>query len=134
MLGKLSDGSAAYAEKECAFEQDIDISGEAGAVTIKTESSSYTISDEGVEAKAALKAEITAQRGGELRLLKSITLLTDKPKARDKNCAVKICYADPEGDLWEIAKKYSTSAEAIAEENSAEPADGRRILIIPMKN
>ena len=47
---------------------------------------------------------------------------------------MKICYADPEGDLWEIAKKYSTSAEAIAEENSAEPADGRRILIIPMKN
>ena len=134
MLGRLSDGSAAYAEKECAFEQDIDISGEVGAVAIKIESSSYTISDEGVQAKAALKAEITSQRGGELRLLKSITLLTDKPKSRDKNCAVKICYADPEGDLWEIAKKYSTSAEAIAEENSAEPADGRRILIIPMKN
>lgn len=140
MLGRLSDGTAAYSEKECAYEQELeaDCSGY-GKNTfipeIRITGCSYTMGEDGtVQAKAEAEILGNIRRDMTAALLGSVRLCTDKPKSCDKRCAVKICYSDTEEDIWSIAKKYSTSAQAIREENDFDDNNGRRVLIIPMKN
>lgn len=140
MLGKLADGSSAYAEKECVFEQPLNSSDEKYEDTkvsanVRICGCSYTLSEDGtVQAKAELSAEAVCRKNAVPKLLGNITLMTDKPKECDKRCAVKICYSESGSSLWDIAKKYSTSAAALAEENPTDDKDGRRVLIIPIKN
>lgn len=140
MLGRLTDGSPAYAEKEVAFEQPVepDPDGGAygcGAVRISADKTSYTICEDGsVKAGCTLEASVELDRSSGVPLLSGIRIDEDKPKKCKSRCAVKICYSRKEESLWDIAKKYSTSAQAISEETPVEDADGRRILIIPIRN
>lgn len=139
MLGKLAEGMSAYAEKECAFEQALECGDDdPKLVTVNPEIAvngcSYTLSEGGVQAKAEISVKGSREKKNDTSLLGSISVMTDKPKECDKRCAVKICYTDTCQNLWDIAKKYSTSAEAILEENDIDERDGRKVLIIPMKN
>lgn len=62
-----------------------------------------------------------------------------RPCPRDSDCALTIYYADRGETLWDIAKRYRSSLEAVLEENysAEEPAPesgelpARRMLIIP---
>lgn len=61
-------------------------------------------------------------------ILGGIEIDTDKPKNKDCPYALKLCRCSGE-DIWEIAKKYSTSVKAITEEN-----DGTEgMLLIPIR-
>lgn len=143
MLGRLADGSAIYSEKEATFEQALksdrdcaaDSSAENAEVSARVCGCSYSLSEDGsVNAKAELELTAAISCGGSEGLISSITLDTERPKQCDKQCAVKICYTDSGESLWDIAKKYSTEAQALAEENPPCEDGGRRVLIIPMKN
>ncbi|MBR1752094.1 MAG: DUF3794 domain-containing protein [Ruminococcus sp.] len=82
-------------------------------------------------------AEITAQIliSGKLterlccELLDKITIDTDRPRAKEQSCAVKLCRCDDKTDIWEIAKKYGTSAKAIEQENDLQSST---MLLIPI--
>jgi hypothetical protein len=139
MLARLKEGFSAYAEKECAFETlyetgDEDSSQLELQPEINVSGCSYGMTENGAEVTAELLIGGTRSKKLGIPLLSSINVLTDSPKECDKKCAVKICYTKTDENLWDIAKKYSTSAEAILEENEIEGQGGRRILIIPMKN
>lgn len=138
MLAKLGDGVPAYSEKECAFEQKLEIGDDdpklyEAAPTVSVRGCSYTIGEDGVRAKAELEIGGSRKKKLAAKLLSGLNVRTDKPKACDGKCAVKICYTGAEESLWDIAKKYSTSAQAIAEENDTGGDNAGRILIIPMK-
>ena len=134
MLGRLSDGTACYCEREAAFEQVVQLRPdelEGAQTSAQLPVCSYTLGDDGtVQAKAALDISLTTAAAESGRLIGSIKLDEEHPKKRAGKCAVKICYTETPGSLWDIAKKYSTEAAAISDEN---PADGR-VTIIPMKN
>lgn len=137
LLGRLNDGTAVYAEKECAFERQIESLTSPADMRVTCESAdcSYTLAESGsVSAKAQLDLCIRTAAGGADGLLSEIKVFADRPKQVDKRCAVKICYSESGDSLWDIAKKYSTGAQAIEEENPPEEAEGRRALIIPIKN
>ena len=70
----------------------------------------------------------------ECTVLSDIIVDESNPKHADNNCAVKLYYADEGEDIWEIAKKYSTSINAIMEENnfSDEKISERSMMLIPM--
>ena len=49
--------------------------------------------------------------------LSSVKILSDKPKQKDSEFALRICYADEPRDCWDIAKEYNTTVAALLEEN-----------------
>lgn len=143
MLGRLADGSAVYSEKEAAFEQAFNIEGDCAdglwientEVSARVCGCSYSLSEDGsVSAKAELELAAAVYSGGSNGIIAGVMLDTERPKQCDKRCAVKICYTDSGESLWDIAKKYSTEAQALADENPPCEDGGRRVLIIPMKN
>ena len=50
---------------------------------------------------------------------------------KQEDYALKMYFADEGETLWDIAKKYSTSIEAIMEENDCSAEHGK-ILLIPI--
>ena len=56
-----------------------------------------------------------------------------KPKVHDYSCALTLYYADEGESVWEIARRYDTSQEAIRKENdlSGETVEKRGMLLIP---
>lgn len=57
-----------------------------------------------------------------------------KPKEKEALYALKLYYADKGEGVWDIAKRYSTSVEAIMEENelAKDVLEQRGMLLIPM--
>ena len=56
-----------------------------------------------------------------------------KPKTHDNACALTLYYADEGESIWEIARRYDTSQEAISKENDlqGEAVEKRGMLLIP---
>lgn len=69
-----------------------------------------------------------------LPLLTGITLQEDVLKPRDALCALRICYGEAGDRIWDIAKTYSTSMEAVMQENglNEEILSDRTMLLIPL--
>ncbi len=55
-------------------------------------------------------------------------------KKRDGDYALKLYYAEPDEEIWEIAKKYSTSVQAIVDENELENdiIRSKKMILIPI--
>lgn len=59
--------------------------------------------------------------------------LTEPKDETKENCALTIYFSDENEKVWDIAKKYKTTAEAIMQENELDSdlIESRRILLIP---
>jgi hypothetical protein len=55
-----------------------------------------------------------------IEVIKEVTVNEDVPKNRDTDYALKLYYAEENEDVWSIAKRYNTGAEAIITENDME--------------
>ena len=68
------------------------------------------------------------------RILSDITFDENIMKTRDGDYALKLYFANEGEDVWEIAKKYSTSVDAIMEENELEEEilPQRGMILIPI--
>ncbi|MGN0605312.1 MAG: SPOCS domain-containing protein [Oscillospiraceae bacterium] len=134
-----SDGAVVLIEKDEIFEHTMqsEYIGENSSVSvdIKPESCSYTLTDEN---KIALKCELRINS-----CIKSYDVLNavteifpdeNSRKIRDGDYALKLYYGIENEEIWSIAKRYSTSVDAIMEENDL---DGDRLkqngmLLIPI--
>lgn len=143
LLGRNENGTPLYLENDAPFEHEVSVSenGCEGELSFEPKVSvvgcSYYLSDESTaEVKAELKicGEITAQKAR--TMLTDLKALTDKPKEKKDSYALKICYCSENDDIWEIAKKYSTSISAILEENELtdEKVTQHGMLLIPLMN
>ena len=58
-----------------------------------------------------------------------------KPRERDRSAALILYYAEAGEALWDIARLYCTSMEAIQRENGleCEKMDSKGMLLIPMQ-
>lgn len=95
----------------------------------------YRISDaESAEITAELAVRADVSSNAAQQLLNDITVKTDNPKKRDDNCALKLCYCSEKDDIWDIAKRYSTSVAAIMEENELDGEQNAHsgMLLIPL--
>ncbi|NLJ30012.1 MAG: DUF3794 domain-containing protein [Clostridiales bacterium] len=95
---------------------------------------SYRIMGAGLEVKAELKlcANVSVQQT--FKMITEVTADETKPRARDQSAALSIYYADAGETIWNIARTYCTSADAIRLENdfSGDSVENRRMLLIPM--
>jgi len=64
-----------------------------------------------------------------INVIRDITVNQEKPKDKNTEYALKLYYAEDGEDIWGIAKRYNTSAEAIITENDLE---GDRVEIPSM--
>lgn len=97
----------------------------------------YRMPDSGsVELSAELVIRGNISASAAKQLLSDISVNTESPKQRGDNCAIKLCFCSEQDDIWEIAKKYSTSVSAIMEENelTGESTAQRGMLLIPLMN
>ena len=100
-------------------------------------SCSYHLTDSHTaELKAELKIGGYACEQSAKNMLCELKVCTDKPKEKQKGYALKLCYCSENEDIWEIAKKYSTSINAIMEENelSGDKLSDCGMLLIPLMN
>ncbi len=84
----------------------------------------YSIKPDGsidITARIDLSAELLTT--DTITMLEYVTVNEDKPKEKQNNFPLRICYADGEEDCWSIAKRYSTSVEAIMAENDIDDRD-----------
>ena len=85
-----------------------------------------------VDLKVDLRVNVTASELLSVSYVDEITVKYDEKKACDEQVALCIYYADRGETVWDIAKRYNTSAQAIEQENNVEDgviSEGMMLLI-----
>ncbi len=141
MAAKDASGMMIMPDKDEAFEETIelgdDISGSSLTSDIKVREVSYNITSEGIlSAKADISAEISVSGSSVVNAVTDISIDDTAKKERDGDYSMKLYYGAENEDIWDIAKRYSTSVDAVREENDI---DGDKIenggmLLIPIIN
>ncbi len=121
-IGRTVGGNPVFIEKSEAFELCADFSGIDAASVIDPElrpqSVSFSISDDKtVEVRAILSLNGCLLRVRSVDVISEVILDSDKPKEVNTEYALKMYFAEPEEEIWEIAKRYNTSSSAIMAEN-----------------
>ena len=140
MAAKDKSGMMIMPDRDEAFEELIEIGDDLTGAEVSAELSgasvSYNISPEGVlTAKADIPIRISAGSSATIRAVSSITVDDSVKKQRDGDYAIKLYFGVENEDVWDIAKRYSTDASAIIEENdlAGEKLESGRMLLIPIK-
>lgn len=91
----------------------------------------YNIDDSGnIELKCEVRICVNIRKVYRFNAVTDITI-DDTCEKKQEDYALKMYFADEGETLWDIAKKYSTSIEAIMEENDCSENCGK-ILLIPI--
>lgn len=101
------------------------------AVNVKT--CTYTIAGESrVEIQAELCVSAALYEEIPTRLVDSIELDESRPKSADSRPAAVLYFADAGEELWDIAREYNSSVEAIREDNDidGDAVSDSRLLIV----
>lgn len=121
-LGKCSGGTPFFAEKQEAFEHTIPAAGVTQDTAVCCRASvgntGFAIRSDGsidVTVQADISAELTDSK--QVNVISSAAVHTDKPKERSDEFALRICYTSGKESCWDIAKRCSTTVEAVMEEN-----------------
>ena len=95
---------------------------------------SYRITGSGIDVKAELKLSADVYNQTNFKMITDVTADETKPRAQDKSAVLSIYYADAGENLWNIAREYCTSVDAIKLENdlTGEFVENRGMLLIPM--
>lgn len=143
IVGKNESNSPVYLETEVAFDHDIEMADECKEDNsyidsrIRVKSCSYHLLDENTaEVKAEIEIYGYLYEACAKTMLSDLKAMTDKPKEKQSEYALKLCYCNGHEDIWEIAKKYSTSVNAILEENDLTDDNlaDCGMLLIPLTN
>lgn len=133
------DGMAASIDKEDAFTLNtpVDNLTESCSINVKVIplTYSYSISSgNSVDIKTDIKVCGTASCIETVNGLSDIFIDENTIYEHDDNCAVKLYFASAGESLWDIAKRYKASEDAISEENDVDSSNitDNCMLIIPM--
>lgn len=139
-IGADREGMITMPERDEAFEERIPLgesfgTGSSICAELRVNDVSYNISDGGVlTAKSDISARLTVSSAARVRALTDITVDDSVKKQRDGDYAVKLYFGVENENVWDIAKRCSTSVEAVKEENelSGERLEQGGMLLIPI--
>lgn len=96
--------------------------------------SSFTLGGNSVTVKSDMAAFGTITAASDYDAVTDLDVDETAQKSRDGDYALKLYYGTEGEDLWEIAKKYSTGVECIAEENnlSGDILENNNMILIPI--
>ena len=137
--GKDSSGLIAMTDKEEAFEESFELDefcpdGKASA-EVSVKNVSYNITSENtLVVKAEIRAEISVCTASSIKAISEVNVDDSVKKVRDGDYALKLYYGVENEEIWDIAKRYSTSVDAIMEENDlySERLEQNGMLLIPI--
>jgi len=139
VIGRLENAAPVFLEKTEQFELVTEASGLADEYSIEhnlqVANVTYGISsDNKVDVRVALKLSACIYKLRSLEVIKDITVNADAPKKKENDYALKLYYAEENEDVWNIAKRYNTGADAIIAENDMESdrVTSPCMLLIPM--
>ena len=122
-----------------AFEETIglpdNVSGASVSAEVSVRETSYDISAEGVlTGKADIGVKLSVYSSDCIKAVTDILIDETTKKERDGDYAIKLYFGVENEDVWDIAKRYSTSVSAIMEENelSGERLENGGMLLIPI--
>lgn len=104
------------------------------APEIRVASAGYRISGaNSIEMRLELRLNAPVCKVIKESVISEMTPDEQRPKARDTSCALTLYYADEGESVWEIARRYDTSQDAICRENElgGETVEKRGMLLIP---
>ncbi|MCL2019206.1 MAG: DUF3794 domain-containing protein [Oscillospiraceae bacterium] len=138
-IGTLEGGTPVFIEKSEPFELAVEtplINTEYGVEpNLQITHVSFSLSgDNKVDIRINLSLNACLYFINSINVIKDIAVNQDKPKERNTEYALKLYYAEEGEDIWSIAKRYNTSADAIITENDLE-GEGINIpcmLLIPI--
>lgn len=139
LLALTAEGKPFYQERMFDYAFARDYAGGSAAVRcdprVSVQDVSYRITGAAsLEVKVELRLASSVFEQASCRAVADISADEEHPREKDTSAALTIYYADPSESLWDIARMYCTSADAIREENGlAEdfiPENG--MLLIPM--
>ena len=137
VLYQSADSQPCMAEKaiDYEYERDVSIQG-ANARCEPWVYPGECVASAGASGKIEIKAEINISAEiyevSEDRIISNITV--DESKARQSTAAALTIYYSEEGEsVWNIARRYNTTVEAVMNENNldSETVGSRRMLLIP---
>ncbi len=138
VMVKNENGMPSIIEKAEAFEHKIPVNcSETSSINIDITACdcSYTIvSSDNISIKAELKITGTLSPAAVYDAITEVNFDDTVKKVRDGDYALKLYYGIEGEDIWEIAKRYSTSVRAIMEENEldSEQLSNNGMLLIPI--
>ena len=139
MAAKDNAGMVIMPDREEAFEETIglpdDISGAHVTAEVSVRETAYDISAEGIlSARADISAKLSVYSADSIRAVTDIVIDDSAKKERDGDYAIKLYFGNENESIWDIAKRYSTSVEAVMEENelSGERLENGGMLLIPI--
>lgn len=138
MLGKDSDGMPVLLEKALPGEVRVDtkVMGENRIFTphITVTALSYSLLSGGeLEIRAELSVCGYLLQSEECAPAEELSINESCPRSRSDVAALRLVYANPGDRVWNLAKRYCTTAEAIMAENQLESdsLSARMLLLIP---
>ena len=139
MAAKDRSGMIIMPDRDEAFEETIaipdDISGTTVSAAVSVRETAYDISAEGVlTAKSDIAVKLSVYSSDSIKAVTDITVDETVKKERDGDYAIKLYFGIENEDVWDIAKRYSTSVDAIMEENdlTGERLENGGMLLIPI--
>lgn len=139
MASRDNAGMIIMPDKDEAFEETIKIPENITGCTVSAEISirdvSYNISSEGIlSAKSDISAKISVYSCSSINALTDISVDESVKKQRDGDYAIKLYFGIENEEVWDIAKRYSTSVNAVIEENdlSGDRLESGGMLLIPI--
>lgn len=139
ILAVNGDGEPVYTEKMMEFEYAHDWAGRPEAIKcdagVTVLSLSYRITgSNGIEVRAELGFTASVRQSESYRVICSVSADESKPKPKDNAASLIIYYADAGETIWNIARAYCTSVEAIQQENDlmGDTIETRSMLLIPV--
>ncbi len=139
IMMKNESGTVIVIEKDDIFEHTMksDEINENSIISadVKPVSCSYTLTAENkIALKSDLKIKCTIKNSDTFNALTEIIVDDTSKKVREGDYALKLYYGVENEDVWSIAKRYSTSVNAIMEENELESENLRSngMILIPI--
>ncbi len=139
MAAKDSSNMIVMLDKDEAFEETIELAelmpGSYVSADIDVTGVSYNISSDSVlTAKADITADIKIFTSSSICVLSDIAVDDTVKKEHDGDYAIKLYYGVENEEVWDIAKRYSTSVAAVMEENelAGERLENGGMLLIPI--
>ena len=126
-------------DRDEAFEVTVglpdNINGTSVSAEVYVRETSYDISAEGVlTAKSDIGVKLLVYSSDSIKAVTDISVDETTRKERDGDYAIKLYFGIENEDIWDIAKRYSTSVAAIMEENelSGQRLENGGMLLIPI--
>ncbi|MCL2754119.1 MAG: DUF3794 domain-containing protein [Oscillospiraceae bacterium] len=139
VVGRLESGLPVFIEKVEQFELVTEIDSltpeHVLEPNLQVSGTTYSISSAGsVEVRVALKLSGCLYQLRSVEIIKEIAVNSDVPKTKDNEYALKLYYSEKGEDVWQIAKRFGSSAQAIISENDmeSEKVTAPSMLLIPI--